>query len=227
MKNKIKCVKFRNCKNKTKRKLERAVNRDEFRKEKIQKVNVHNTSIKATVQTYKDRNRNNLKTITNLRRTVKELKALYEAKDNQIKHFTKQKTIKSINYRTSLKNACEQASKVLKETKDNVLRIDYLESLLEDKSLVNTFDEVVSNRYTPELVNCVMNLNDLKVPNEKVGKVINEVLKLGGKVPNAVPSFSTVSRMIDAKLAAVHKHLNKVLPEKSSTTLYTDEIRKC
>ena len=107
-----------------------------------------------------------------------------------------------------------------------MLRIDYLESLLEDKSLVNTFDEVVSNRYTPELVNCVMNLNDLKVPNEKVGKSINEVLKLGGKVPNAVPSSSTVSRMIDAKLAAVHKHINKVLSEKSSTILYTDETRK-
>ena len=215
----------------TKRKLERAVNRDELRKEKIQKlndeakllkqtikkVNVHNTSIKATVQTYKDRNRNNLITITNLRRTVKELKALNEAKDNQINKLQ--------NLIEENKNACEQASKVLKETKDNVLRIDYLESLLEDKSLVNTFDEV-SNRYTPELVNCVMNLNDLKVPNEKVGKVINEVLKLGGKVPNAVPSSSTVSRMIDAKLAAAHKHISKVLPEKSNTTLYTDETRK-
>ena len=86
-----------------------------------------------------------------------------------------------------------------------MLRIDYLELLIEDKPLVNLFDEV-SNMYTPELVNCVMNLLDLVVPNGKVGRVINEVLKVGGKVPNVVPSSSTVSRMIDAKLAAAHKH---------------------
>ena len=65
----------------------------------------------------------------------------------------------------------------------------------------------------------------MKVLNDKVGKVINEVLKLSGNVPNAVPSSSTVSRMIDAKLAAAHKHISSLLQEKPNTTLYIDETK--
>lgn len=41
-----------------------------------------------------------------------------------------------------------------------------------------------------------MNLIDLKVPNEKVGAVIKEVMKLCGKTPNAVPSAATVKRVL-------------------------------
>lgn len=44
-----------------------------------------------------------------------------------------------------------------------------------------------------------MNLTDLKVSSEKVGKVINEVSKLYGKIPNAVPSATAVNRIVDSK----------------------------
>ncbi|KAK3094747.1 hypothetical protein FSP39_005715 [Pinctada imbricata] len=70
-----------------------------------------------------------------------------------------------------------------------------------------------------------MNLTDLKVP-EKVGNVIKEVMSLCGKQPNAVPSESTVNRIVDSKLAVAHKQISDVLLEKKNTTLYTDETKK-
>ena len=59
-----------------------------------------------------------------------------------------------------------------------------------------------------------MNLTDLKVPTEKVGHVIKEVMSLCGKQPNVVPSASTVNRIVDSKLAVAHKQISDVLAEK-------------
>lgn len=52
---------------------------------------------------------------------------------------------------------------------------------------------------------------DLKVPNENVGAVIKEVMKLCGKTPNAVPSAATVKRVVDSKLSVSHKQISDVL----------------
>ena len=71
-----------------------------------------------------------------------------------------------------------------------------------------------------------MNLTNLKVPSEKVGQVIREVLQLGGKTPNAVPPATTVNRITDAKLSIAHKQIDEVLGKKGNTTLYTDETKK-
>lgn len=71
-----------------------------------------------------------------------------------------------------------------------------------------------------------MNLTDLKVPNEKVGAVIKEVMKLCGKTPNAVPSAATVKRVVDSKLSVSHKQISDVLKIKKNTSLYTDETSK-
>lgn len=56
-----------------------------------------------------------------------------------------------------------------------------------------------------------MNLTDLKVPNEKVGAVIKEVMNLCGKTPYAVPSAATVKRVVDSKLSVSHKQISDVL----------------
>lgn len=59
-----------------------------------------------------------------------------------------------------------------------------------------------------------MNLTDLKVPNENVGAVIKDVMKLCGKTPNAVPSAATVKRVVDSKLSVSHKQISDVLKKK-------------
>lgn len=69
-----------------------------------------------------------------------------------------------------------------------------------------------------------MNLTDLKVPNENVGAVIKEVMKLW--TPNAVPSVATVKRVVDSKLSVSHKQISDVLKIKKNTSLYTDETSK-
>lgn len=90
--------------------------------------------------------------------------------------------------------------------------IHYLQSLLEDTTDVQLYDEV-ETKYSDEFFQCVMNLTDLKVPSEEVGAVMKEVRKLCGKTPN-VPSASTVNRVVDSKLSVTQKQINAVLPNK-------------
>ena len=101
----------------------------------------------------------------------------------------------------------------------------YLQDLLDDNKDLILYDKT-TNKYSTEAVVCVMNLTNLEVPSEKVGQVIREVLQLGGKTPNAVPSAATVNRITDAKLSIAHKQIDEVLGKKGNTTLYTDETKK-
>lgn len=71
--------------------------------------------------------------------------------------------------------------------------IQYLQSLLEDTPDILLFNED-NKKYSDDTFQCIMNLTDLKVPNEKVGAVIKEVMKLCGKTPNAVPSAACLSQ---------------------------------
>lgn len=73
-------------------------------------------------------------------------------------------------------------SSLQQKVNDQELSIHYLETLLEDQSEVILFDEN-ERKYTNSTVECVMNLTDLKVPSDKVGKVIQTVGHLYGKKP--------------------------------------------
>lgn len=88
--------------------------------------------------------------------------------------------------------------------------IQYVQSLLEDTPDILLFNED-NKKYSDDTFQCIMNLTDLKVPNEKVGAVIKEVMKLCGKTPNAVPSVATVKRVVDSKLSVSHKQISDVL----------------
>lgn len=103
--------------------------------------------------------------------------------------------------------------------------IQYLQSLLEDTPDILLFNED-NKKYSDDTFQCIMNLTDLKVPNEKVGAVIKEVMKLCDKTPNAVPSAATVKRVVDSKLSVSHKQISDVLNIKKNTSLYTDETSK-
>ncbi|XP_062613591.1 uncharacterized protein LOC134275330 [Saccostrea cucullata] len=108
-----------------------------------------------------------------------------------------------------------------------VSSIDYLEQLLADDgdNTVVLYDES-KREYTKDAVKCIMNLTDLKVPSQKVGPVIKEVAELCGKVPNQLPSRTTVDSVVDRKLSVAQKQLSLTLKQKQHTTLYTDETRK-
>lgn len=88
--------------------------------------------------------------------------------------------------------------------------IQYLQSLFEDTPYILLFNED-KKKYSDETFQCIMNLTDLKVPNENVGAVIKDVMKLCGKTPNAVPSAATVKRVVDSKLSVSHKQISDVL----------------
>lgn len=103
----------------------------------------------------------------------------------------------------------------------------YLEQILEDghDNTLYLYDER-EREYNNEAVKCIMNLTDLRVASQKVGPVIKEVAELCGKIPNQLPSRTTVDAIVDRKLSVAKKQISQTLPNKDCTTLYTDEIRK-
>lgn len=103
----------------------------------------------------------------------------------------------------------------------------YLEQILEDghDNTLYLYDER-EREYNNEAVKCIMNLTDLRVASQKVGPVIKEVAEQCGKIPNQLPSRTTVDAIVDRKLSVAQKQISQTLPNKDCTTLYTDEIRK-
>lgn len=97
-----------------------------------------------------------------------------------------------------------------REIKEYNESIQYLQSLLEGTPDILLFKED-NKKYSDETFQCIMNLTDLNVPNEKVGAVIKEVMTLCGKTPNDVPSAATVKRFVDSKLSVSHKQISDVL----------------
>ncbi|KAJ8309838.1 hypothetical protein KUTeg_011703 [Tegillarca granosa] len=80
--------------------------------------------------------------------------------------------------------------------------------------------------YTPEFVNCIINLTSFKVAKQQVGSVVTEVTRLCGKTPNQLPSGTTVNRIVDRKMSIFHKQICHILQRKESSTLYTDYTKK-
>lgn len=101
--------------------------------------------------------------------------------------------------------------------------VRYLEQILEDghDNTLYLYDER-EREYNNEAVKCIMNLTDLRVASQKVGPVIKEVAELCGKIPNQLPSRTTVDAIVDRKLSVAQKQISQTLPNKECTTLYTD-----
>ncbi|KAK3096945.1 hypothetical protein FSP39_005015 [Pinctada imbricata] len=114
---------------------------------------------------------------------------------------------------TSIESTEEQIKDLKSKLQDAETNEGYLQNLLDDSKPLKLYDKD-SNSYTTDAVQCVMNLTNLKVPSEKVGEGIREVLILGNKTPNAVPSATTVNRITDTKLAVAHKQIDKVVGTK-------------
>ncbi len=114
----------------------------------------------------------------------------------------------------------------LKETNINLQEnLHYFDTMLEEKRTVQLFNKD-TNSFTNSTVECIMNLDNLNIANNKIPSAIKEVLKLVNKVPDRLPSRRTVDSLVRAKGVVARTQLAEVLPEKVNTTLYTDETRK-
>lgn len=98
---------------------------------------------------------------------------------------------------------------------------EYLQDLINDNPDVNLLAEGKN-----ELVQCAINLTNLKVATKNVSAVIQEVGKLCGKNFTNLPTRQTVDNFVDRKIAISQKQVGSVLSHEKDTTLYTDETRK-
>lgn len=154
-------------------------------------------------------------------RKVRFLKNKLEASKCDVENL--QNTVHILKEKYEAVNA--EKSQIAEELKELSLSIDYLQGLLENDTDLYVYD-TDQNKYTKELVECAINLTNLKVASRNVGPVIKEVAGLCGKIPNKLPSRSAVDNFIDRKIAISQMHVGTVVSKQQNTTLYTDETRK-
>ncbi|XP_033753089.1 uncharacterized protein LOC117336587 [Pecten maximus] len=184
----------------------------------VQKELKVKTALLTKAQT---RSKNNYSSLINANRKLKSLEHRVKSLEND------KEKLDAILRKTEeeKKTICDRNKIVLKENKDLHISNDYMQGLLLDECDLHVYDHQ-SNTFTPELVECAMNLTNLKVATHNVGPVIREVSSLCGKIPNRLPSRTTVDNMVDRKVSLSQKQLGTVLSAKEETTLYTDETRK-
>lgn len=105
-----------------------------------------------------------------------------------------------------------------------IVENDYLRNLIEDNKPLEVFDESTT-QFWPELINCVMELQDCNVSVVNIPKGITAVSALCGRNPNKLPSQSTINRMNDSRVSIASKQM-KDISESENITLYSDETSK-
>lgn len=214
-----------------KRKLERKEKQVELSKAKRAKEDQSKTSaIKMEKQLVsknkllekaKIRNKQHLSSLVDSNRKVRFTAKKLEATECTVEKL--QSTVNKLEEKYEV--AIAEKKHLEEELKELLISNDYLQGLLQNDADLFFYDPE-QNKYTPELVECAMNLTNLKVASKNVGPVIKEVAGLCGRIPNKLPSRSAVDNFNDRKLAISQKHLGSVAASKSNTTLYTDETRK-
>lgn len=150
----------------------------------------------------------NLKKLSSLidsNRKVRFLEKKLEASKCDVENL--QNTVHTLNEKYEAVNA--EKSQIAEEPKELSISID-LQGLLENDTDLYVYDPD-QNKYTNELVECAINLTNLKVASRNVGPVIKEVAGLCGKIPNKLPSRSAVDNFNDRKIAISHMHLGSVV----------------
>lgn len=95
----------------------------------------------------------------------------------------------------------------------------------EQKKLVKLFDEHTL-KYTTKLQTCVHTLLSNHVSTTRIGPVVKACLKMVGKVPDRLPSTTTVNNMNVQRLIISQKQLSEEISKKENTTIETDETSK-
>lgn len=79
-------------------------------------------------------------------------------------------------------------------------------------------------KYTPELQTCVHTLLSNHVSTTRVGPVIEACLKLVGKIPDRLPSVTTINSMNIQRLILAQKQLSEEISQKENTTVETSKF---
>ena len=146
----------------------------------------------------------------------------------QIKDLQKSKCDLEIKNRSQREQIGELEDRIVDQDREkNELyeSVRYLETLINDNETID-LKEPMKNIYSNNLVECVLNLTDLKVATKNVGPVIKEAAKLFGKGVTNIPTRQSVDRIVDRKISQTHKHVGQEAAPSKNTTLYTDETRK-
>lgn len=149
--------------------------------------------------------------------TRSELQLFAEKNDDLQQEITKQ-----VNINLEYKEQNKQLRTTIAELQTLVT---YLESLIQDTTPINLID-AEKRMYCNNVVECAINLTNLKVATKNIGPVLKKVAKLCGKTLVNIPSRQAVDTFVDRKVALSHKYVGKVAASSTSTTLYTDETRK-
>ena len=123
------------------------------------------------------------------------------------------------------KKLSDQLRDITKSKDELSENCDYLQNLLQDNEELIIYDND-ERRFTPDCTKCVMNLLSYGVASENVGKVIQVVCKLCGRIPNQVPARQTVDNINRQRLAVAHKQLQETFSDAENVTLYTDETSR-
>jgi len=127
------------------------------------------------------------------------------------------------NYNSKLETFESMLNNLKSSNKDLVEENDYLRNIISDNESIELFD-YTSNRYTADTLQCVMNLQNFNVSAANVGPVIQQVC-LCKRQPNRLPSYTTVNRINDMRIAVASKQM-KDISQKTNLTLYSDETSK-
>lgn len=136
-----------------------------------------------------------------------------------------QKTVLELSEKLKLLDQPDPLNKLRVDLQTVTEERDYLHTLLLDHEEIVLFDPVKKS-YTPDTRQCIINMTSYNVSSNNVGPVINEVLKLANRTPNAIPTRKTVDNIIVEKIAVDQKQLGLTVGAQQDTCLYGDETRK-
>ena len=144
--------------------------------------------------------------VTDFKRKLKACQRKLDLNKTQIQFLDSEvKSIKTENDNlTSEKNRHQNTISDVHIDNRTVISFLILQGLVQDEADLMVYNDE-THTYTNELVECAMNLTDLKVSSKNVGPVIGVVSSLCGKIPNQLPSKSCVNNFADLKLVISQK----------------------
>ena len=101
-----------------------------------------------------------------------------------------------------------------------------LEQIAESKQREVQLFDPSKGAYTTDAQKCVHHLLENHVPASRVGPVIEACLELVDKVPNRIPSLTTVNQMNIQRLELAQQQIVEEVTPQMNTTLATDETSK-
>lgn len=130
-----------------------------------------------------------------LKNTRNQVKSL----ERQLEAVTKENNDLRVNIERSgetINEYVEMTESLKKTNEDLNTSLRYVEALIGDTESVDLFDST-TNSYSNEVVECAINLTNLKVATRNVGPVIKEVAKLCGRNVKNIPSRQAVDTFVD------------------------------